>query len=74
MLPWSLQEQRVIMEQWNLVREVPVIPGGYYTARSLDNAFRCVVIFGESPRDVLTRFNRHINSEIERRLLEFPVE
>jgi ABC-type glycerol-3-phosphate transport system substrate-binding protein len=73
MLPWSMQEQRVIMEQWEWVREVPVVPGGYYVARSLDNAFRRVVFFNEHPRDVLTRFNRQINNELERRLLEFPV-
>jgi ABC-type glycerol-3-phosphate transport system substrate-binding protein len=74
MLPWSMAEQRVIMEQWNWVREVPVVPGGYYVARSMDNAFRRVVIFGENPRDVLLRFNRNINEEITRRLLEFPAD
>ena len=74
LLPWSLQEQQVLMSQWQYVREVPVVPGGYYVARSLDNAFRRVVIQGESPRDVLLRFNRQINDELARRLLEFPVE
>lgn len=74
LLPWSIAEQNVIMEQWEWVREVPVVPGGYYVARSLDNAFRRVVIFGENPRDVLLRFNRNINEEIERKLREFPFE
>jgi len=74
MLPWSMAEQRVIMEQWNWTREVPVIPGGYYVARNIDNAFRRVYNLRENPRDVLLRFNRDINAEIERRLLEFPLE
>ncbi|MCL2364065.1 MAG: extracellular solute-binding protein [Defluviitaleaceae bacterium] len=74
MLPWSLQEQELLMYQWRWVREVPVIPGGYYVARNLDNAFRRVVIFDENPRDVLLRFNRNINAEIARRLLEFPAD
>jgi ABC-type glycerol-3-phosphate transport system substrate-binding protein len=74
LLPWSAAEQRVILEQWHWAREVPVIPGGYYVARSMDNAFRRVVIGNENPRDVLIRFNRNINEEIHRRLLEFPLE
>jgi len=74
MLPWSIAEQRVLMYQWEWVREVPVVPGGYYVARSVDNAFRRVVLSNENPRDVLLRFNRQINAELERRLLEFPME
>jgi ABC-type glycerol-3-phosphate transport system substrate-binding protein len=70
-LPWSAAEQALIKEQWQSVTEIPVVAGGYYTARNIDNAFRRVVQQMENPRDMLLRFNKDINDEIARKQQEF---
>jgi ABC-type glycerol-3-phosphate transport system substrate-binding protein len=70
-LPWSDAEQALILEQWRFVEEIPVVAGGYYMARNIDNAFRRVIQQRENPRDMLLRFNQDINDEIERKQSQF---
>ncbi|WP_372630196.1 extracellular solute-binding protein [Cohnella sp.] len=71
---WSVDEQRMLLEQWKEVQEVPELPGSYYTTRSLDNAFRGVVFQWRSPRESLNKWNKQINEEIKRKRYEFGVE
>jgi hypothetical protein len=72
-LPWSDAEQEIILEQWREVAEIPVVAGGYYMARNIDNAFRRVVLQMENPRDMLLRFDRDINDEIARKQEQFGI-
>ena len=39
--------------------------------RNLSNAFRRVVFYGETPREVLNRYNAIINKEILRKRKEY---
>jgi ABC-type glycerol-3-phosphate transport system substrate-binding protein len=71
---WSRDEQAVLLEQWKAVREIPEIPGGYYTSRNIDNAFRDVIFQGENPRESLYYWNKQINEEIRRKRYEFGVD
>lgn len=71
---WGTEEQKTLLEQWKEVREVPELPGSYYTTRSLDNAFRGVVFEWKNPRESLNYWNKQINEEIERKRIEFGVE
>ena len=73
-LPWSNAEKEVISDQRQWSVEVPEIPGGYYTARCLDNAFRSVINNGENPRDMLLKYTRMINDEILRKRAEFGLD
>lgn len=75
-LPWSSEEQKLILEQWEDVWAVYNVPGNYYVSRCLTNAFRKVVMYYENPRETLLRYDMQINGEIERKRIELglPVE
>lgn len=70
-LPWSVDELDKLMVQWDWVRGVPEVPGGYMIGRYLDNAFRRVVYNSDPVRDTLIEYNRMINEEIVRKRAEF---
>ena len=69
--PWSMEELEAINAQWKSVREIPEVPGGYYTARQIDYAWRNVVISGGQPRDTLYDYVKYINQEIYSKRKEF---
>lgn len=73
-LPWSKNELENLMEQWEQVREIREVPGGYYTVRSLDNAFREVVINGQNARESFNKRMREADAEIIRKRDEFGLE
>ena len=70
LLNWSSQEKAALRAQREWIREIPEIPGSYYTSRCLDNAFRSVIYDGENPRKVFEKQVEIINSELERKRLE----
>lgn len=73
-LPWSREDLSNLLIQWEQVREVPEVPGGYYTARSIDNAFREVTFDYRNPREAFVYHNRKINEEIRSKRLEFGLD
>lgn len=70
-IAWSEKEYRNLMDQWKQVREIPEIPGGYYTARNIDNAFRQVVFSVENDREALYYWSNDTDKEIARKRTEF---
>lgn len=64
---WSSADKEILLNQWKEVIEIPEIPGGYYVARNIDNAFREVLYEGENPRESLYYWNQSINEEIVRK-------
>ncbi|UVI30160.1 extracellular solute-binding protein [Paenibacillus spongiae] len=70
-LPWQVKDYKTLMEQWKWVKGVPEVPGGYFTGRHLDNAFRSVVISNEDPREAIDNYTRYINDEIKKKRKEF---
>ena len=73
-LPWSKTEIELIESQWKDVLEIPEVPGGYYIARNLDNAFRSSVFRSETPREMLTYWTLESNKEIARKRREFGLD
>lgn len=73
-LPWATRISRVIEEQWQNVRGVPQVAGGYYTARSIDNAIRSVVNENENTRETILDFADDIDEEITVKRKEFNLE
>ena len=73
-LPWSTAELKVLRLQWESVKEIPEIPGGYYTSRNVDNAFKAVIYNNTNPREALNYYNKQINAEILRKREEFGLE
>ncbi|AGI38758.1 hypothetical protein CSTERTH_03250 [Thermoclostridium stercorarium subsp. thermolacticum DSM 2910] len=70
-LPWPLNDYRNLAEQWKWVRGYPQVPGGYFTGRHLENAFRKVVNNGENYREALLDHVIYINDEIRVKRQEF---
>ncbi|MFB9326442.1 extracellular solute-binding protein [Paenibacillus aurantiacus] len=71
LLAWQVKDYRTIMEQWEWARGIPQVPGGYFTGRHLDNAFRSVVISNEDPREAIDKYTIYINDEIKKKREEF---
>lgn len=71
---WSRTEQERLNEQWDQIQEIPELPGGYYTLRNIDNAFREVVFQKRNARETLFYWNKDINEEIDRKRYEFGVK
>lgn len=70
-LPWPVKDYNNLERQWQWVRGIPQVPGGYFTGRHLDNAFRKVVNASENPREALSDYILYINDEIEIKRKEF---
>lgn len=70
-LPWPVDDYHNLESQWEWVRGIPQVPGGYFTGRHLDNAFRKVVNANENPREALSDYILYINDEIEVKREEF---
>ena len=70
-LPWPVKDYNNLASQWEWVRGIPQVPGGYFTGRHLDNAFRKVVNASENSREALNDYVLYINDEIEIKRKEF---
>lgn len=74
LLPWPKADYDNLNKQWEWVRGIPEVPGGYFTGRHLVNAFRSVVYQGEDPRETLLDYVVVINEEITNKRKEFGLE
>ncbi|MCG8334781.1 MAG: extracellular solute-binding protein, partial [Proteobacteria bacterium] len=70
-LPWPKNHYKNLMSQWQWVKGIPEVPGGYYTTRYLDFAYRSVVNDGEQPEETLLDYVKTINDEIRKKRKEF---
>ena len=73
-MPWSASELRLLNEQWPSVKGIPEVPGGYFTARHLNNAFRRVINYKEDPGETLMDYVKNIDAEITIKRREFGLE
>jgi ABC-type glycerol-3-phosphate transport system substrate-binding protein len=73
-LPWTVAEYQKLEEQWNFVKGIPEVPGGYMTGRHLDNAFRLVYNERSNPRETIYDYVQIINEEILKKRREFGLE
>lgn len=71
---WTHSEYNALTEQWQAVREIPVIPSAYAVTRGITNAFRKVINVRENPRKTLLKYNTTMNEEIVSKWKEFGVE
>ena len=70
-LSWDSDILEVIMSQWANVNEVPEIPGSYYVARSIDQAFWATRNGKSSPREAITEWSKISDVEIARKIEEY---
>lgn len=72
-LPWSVKDAETINEQRKWVKAFESIPGGYFTGRHIQNAFRKVIFEKTEPRETLRDYVRVINKEIESKCNELKI-
>ena len=73
-LAWTAEDKASLFAQWEWTRGVPEVPGSYFTARHMNNAFRQVVYHGEDARDILSEYIEIINNEITAKRKEFGLD
>lgn len=73
-LPWPEEQLGNLGEAMASLKGIPQIPGSYYTARAITNAFRSVVYNSEAVRKALVQQNDMINYEISRKRGEFGLD
>ncbi len=61
----------MILKQWENVRGIPEVPGGYFTPRHIDFAYRKVILNGEDPGVSIEEAAKTINIEIDTKRAEF---
>lgn len=73
-LDWEREDLAVLQEQWKWATETPVVLGGYYTTRYINNAFNSVVVSGDKTvRDALEDAVKEINRELKMKQEEYGV-
>ena len=73
-LPWSTEISAALSEQWNYIRGVPEVAGGYYVGRNIDNAIKQVINEGQNPRETVLDYVDQINEEITYKRRELGLE
>jgi ABC-type glycerol-3-phosphate transport system substrate-binding protein len=73
-IPWSKSNFDNLMLQRQWVIGIPEVPGGYYTPRYLDFAFRDVINNAYDPGESLAKAAKAIDSEIYSKRKEFGLE
>lgn len=63
-IPWPVHNISNLMKQYEYVRGIPQVPGGYFLPRHFDFAFRGVVYQNDDPRERIRDAVRDINEEI----------
>ena len=73
-LDWDADDLAVVEEQLEWATETPVVLGGYYTTRYVNNAFNSVVVSGsKTVRDALEDAVKEINRELKMKQEEYGV-
>lgn len=70
-LPWPKEDAAAIFEQMSWFKEMPIVPGFYFTPRELNFAWNRSVLNDENYRESLEASILEINREMRRKLQEF---
>lgn len=65
-LSWDKANLNALLKQWEKVNEIPEIPGGYYLARVIDQAFWNTTN-GQDPYEMMAKWGKVADDEIERK-------
>ncbi len=76
MLPWPTDDYQALYEQFQSVKGIPQVPGGYFSWRNVNNAFYKVVVDQAhmGAREALSDYVRYINDEITYKRKEFGLD
>ena len=71
---WDSDSLDALLTQWSRLKEIEEVPGGYYTARVIDQAFWNVVDNGQNSKDTLVKWAEIANKEIARKRKQYNVK
>lgn len=71
---WDSESLNALLTQWSRLKEIEEVPGGYYTARVIDQAFWNVVNNGQNSKDQLIKWAEIANQEIARKRKQYNVK
>lgn len=63
-----------MLGQWSKVREIPEVPGGYFTSRAIDQAYWNTAYMYKKPRDMLIKWSKEVDNEITRKRQEYHLD
>lgn len=70
-LDWGKEANSTLERQWNNVEEVAEIPGGYYVARAVDQAFWNVLSMNANPKDMMKKWGEVADVEITTKINQY---
>ena len=71
---WDNDSLNALMSQWSKVHEINEVPGGYYTARVIDQAYWNVVNNGTNSKDTMIKWAQIADNEIARKRKQYNVQ
>ena len=70
-IDWDGGVREKLLSQWQHIRAIPEVPGGYFTPRHFEFAFRNIVNKNEDIRETLYTAVKQINLEVKSKRKEF---
>lgn len=70
-LPWDAGNAATLEKQWKKVQDLPEVPGGYFVARSIDQAYWNVVNNNQNEKQTLLQWSEIADEEIWRKRREY---
>ena len=70
-LSWDADMKEQILDAWNQVVEIPEYPGSYYVSRSVYQSFWNVVDANKNPKDMLLKYGKQADAEIQRKWKQY---
>lgn len=68
---WNAEDLEVLKYQWDQVEELPELPGGYYVARAVDQAYWEVLNGESNEKDAMLEWGEVADNEIDRKIQEY---
>ncbi|MHB8962513.1 MAG: extracellular solute-binding protein [Saccharofermentanales bacterium] len=72
-MQWDAATKESLAIQQKFAKAVPEVPGGYFTSRHMDFAFRDVILSGRDVRETITKAQSNISDEIVSKRIEFEL-
>ncbi len=73
-MAWDKDSLESLISQWKQMKEVPEVPGSYYTARSIDQAYWNTVNNSKNAKDMIIKWAEISDMEIERKRNQYDVK
>ncbi len=73
-MSWDKESIENLLAQWERIQEVPEVPGSYYTARSIDQAYWNVTNNSKNAKDMMIKWAEISDTEMARKREQYGVK